>query len=69
MTTILDVSALLAWLRGERGAEEVAIQAARMNGIDWREVVQKAAQHGVAITADRQWSRVPDVSVRCIHPA
>jgi ribonuclease VapC len=47
---VLDASALLAWLQAEPGADTVVIEGARMNSVNWSEVLQKATQHGVEIT-------------------
>lgn len=50
MTTVLDASALLALLHGERGGEmvEPLLEDAVMSAVNWSEVLQKAASHGVA---------------------
>jgi len=49
--TVLDASALLAFLQGEPGAAEVAplIGHARVSAVNWSEVVQKSLAHGVAL--------------------
>ncbi|MDA3630771.1 type II toxin-antitoxin system VapC family toxin [Saccharopolyspora sp. WRP15-2] len=57
MTTVLDTSAILAWLRGETGADRVGavIDNATMSTVNWSELAQKLAQHGAdaARTCDR----------------
>ncbi|MER5390298.1 type II toxin-antitoxin system VapC family toxin [Saccharopolyspora sp. NPDC002686] len=57
MTTVLDTSAILAWLRGETGADRVdaVIDNATMSTVNWSELAQKLAQHGAdaARTCDR----------------
>jgi PIN domain nuclease of toxin-antitoxin system len=49
--TVLDASALLAYLQGEPGAAEVAplIEHGRISAVNWSEVVQKSLAHGVAV--------------------
>lgn len=49
--TVLDASALLAFLQGELGAAEVQplIEHARISAVNWSEVVQKSLVHGVAV--------------------
>ena len=48
MTTVVDASAVLAWLQGEEGADEA--EPLLMEGVigaaNWSEVLQKAHQHG-----------------------
>ena len=46
--TVLDASAVLAWLQGEVGAEvvEPLLDDAVMSAANWSEVLQKAWQHG-----------------------
>lgn len=48
MTTVVDASAVLAWLQGEEGADEA--EPLLMEGVigaaNWSEVLQKVAQHG-----------------------
>ena len=51
MNDVLDASALLVWLQDEPGADEVRVEGALVNSVNWSEVLQKADQHGVA-TAD-----------------
>lgn len=50
MTAVLDASALLAVLHGERGGDvvEALLDGAVMSAVNWSEVVQKAASRGVA---------------------
>lgn len=47
--TVLDASALLAWLHDEPGAERVdpLLEEARISAVNWSEVMQKALQKGV----------------------
>jgi len=47
---VLDASALLAWLQGEPGMDEVTLEGAVINSVNWSEVVQKAEQNGVVTT-------------------
>lgn len=51
---VLDASALLAWLQLEPGAEEVRLEGAVMNSVNWSEVLQKAQQHGVEVAGIRE---------------
>jgi PIN domain nuclease of toxin-antitoxin system len=53
---ILDASALLAMLGGERGGDIVAtvISASMISAVNWSEVVQKARAHGVDISGLRE---------------
>lgn len=51
---VLDASALLAWLQGEPGMDEVTLEGAIVNSVNWSEVVQKAEQNGVATTGIRE---------------
>lgn len=48
-TAVLDASALLAWLRGEPGADAVdaALDGAAMSAVNWAETWQKLEQNGV----------------------
>lgn len=48
MTTVLDTSAILAWLRDETGANTVnaVISSATMSTVNWSELAQKLTQHG-----------------------
>ncbi|MEV6228341.1 type II toxin-antitoxin system VapC family toxin [Saccharopolyspora shandongensis] len=48
MTTVLDTSAILAWLRDETGAETVdpVLGDATMSAVNWSELAQKLTQHG-----------------------
>ena len=45
---LLDASAVLAWLQGEPGAEQVdaVIERSSIGAANWSEVLQKAWQHG-----------------------
>lgn len=49
MSDVLDASALLAWLQDEPGAENVRLEGALMNSVNWSEVLQKARQNGVEV--------------------
>lgn len=51
---MLDASALLAWLQGEPGMDNVTLEGAVINSVNWSEVVQKAEQNGVATTGIRE---------------
>ncbi len=51
---VLDASALLAWLQGEPGMDEVTLEGAVVNSVNWSEVVQKAEQNGVATAGIRE---------------
>lgn len=64
MTTVLDSSAVLAWLRDEPGAEVVhpLLSAAVMSAANWSETYQKLLQHGV--DAHRATSRLRTLGVR-----
>ena len=49
MTVVLDASAMLAYLHGEPGAQEVAeafIDGASMSALNWAEVLTKFAEEG-----------------------
>ncbi|MEA2136617.1 MAG: ribonuclease VapC [Solirubrobacteraceae bacterium] len=61
---VLDTSAVLAWLRGEPGAEVVdpLLGAAVMSAANWSETWQKLHQHGV--DADRATRRLRVLGVR-----
>lgn len=50
---VLDASALLAWLQGEPGMNNVTLEGAVINSVNWSEVVQKAEQNGVTMTGIR----------------
>lgn len=54
MNEVLDASALLVWLQGEPGADEVRLEDAYMNSVNWSEVLQKANQRGVATASLRE---------------
>lgn len=60
MTTILDASALLAWLHGETGADvvdEALKQGAVIHVVNWAEVLTRLASRGVpAAQATQQLS-------------
>jgi PIN domain nuclease of toxin-antitoxin system len=62
--TVLDTSAVLAWLREEPGAEVVhpLLSAAVMSAANWSETWQKLHQHGV--DADRVTKRLRILGVR-----
>jgi ribonuclease VapC len=49
LTTVLDTSAILAWLREETGAEAVGavLNDATVSAVNWSELAQKLTQHGV----------------------
>ncbi|MCW8828416.1 MAG: type II toxin-antitoxin system VapC family toxin [Gammaproteobacteria bacterium] len=49
MSTVVDASALLAFLHKEPGAEKVeaALDGARVSAVNWAEVVQKALRQSV----------------------
>ncbi len=51
MTTVVDASAVLAWLQDEPGAEEAEpmLMEGLVGAANWSEVLQKAAQHGAPI--------------------
>lgn len=51
---VLDASALLAWLQDEPGMDEVTLEGAVINSVNWSEVVQKAEQNGVAMVGIRE---------------
>lgn len=53
---VLDASAILAWLQGEPGTEEVerSLARARVSTVNWSEVVQKAMAHQVEINGLRE---------------
>lgn len=68
MTTVLDASALLAWLQEEPGAEVVRdlLSDGVVTAANWSEVLQKAQQHGrdaneVAILLQALGLKVADV--------
>jgi ribonuclease VapC len=62
--TVLDTSAVLAWLREEPGAEVVhpLLSAAVMSAANWSETWQKLHQHGV--DADRVTKRLRILGIR-----
>jgi PIN domain nuclease of toxin-antitoxin system len=51
---VLDASGLLAWLQGEPGMDNVTLEGAVINSVNWSEVVQKAEQNGVAMVGIRE---------------
>lgn len=55
---VLDSSAVLAWVRGEPGADLVGerLATAVISAVNWSETVQKFVQHGV--TVDRAIGRL-----------
>jgi ribonuclease VapC len=51
MTTVLDASALLAWLQGENGADvvdEALKQGAVIHAVNWAEVLTRLASKGLS---------------------
>ncbi len=64
LTTVLDSSAVLAWLRGEPGAEVVhpLLPTGIMSAANWSEIWQKLSQHGV--DADRVTTRLRALGLR-----
>lgn len=69
MTTVLDASALLAWLQEEPGADVVRnlLTDGIVTAANWSEVLQKAQQHGrganeVAILLQALGLKVADVT-------
>ncbi|WP_045224166.1 type II toxin-antitoxin system VapC family toxin [Methyloterricola oryzae] len=56
MSHVLDASALLAFLKGEPGAEAVEgiLSGALMSSVNWSEVIQKCLAYGVEIEGMRQ---------------
>lgn len=48
-THILDASALLAYLHGERGGVQVQLEGAVISSVNWSEVMQKALVHGTDV--------------------
>ena len=50
MTIVLDASALLAWLHGEAGGENIppVLDGAVMSAVNWCEVMQKSRQKGAS---------------------
>ncbi len=52
MSTVVDASALLAFLHKEPGAEKVeaALDGARISAVNWAEVMQKALRQNVDTT-------------------
>jgi ribonuclease VapC len=63
-TTVMDTSAVLAWLRDEPGADLVQplLPAAIMSAANWSETWQKLHQHGV--DADRATRRLRTLGLR-----
>lgn len=64
MTAVLDASAVLAWVRSERGAEVVIphLTSATISTVNVSEVHQKLAQYGV--DADRTTTRLRTLGLR-----
>ena len=56
MSIVLDASALLAYLHQETGGAQVraSLGEARMSGVNWSEVVQKALLRGADIRGMRE---------------
>lgn len=52
--TVLDASALLAYLHNEPGGDSVTLAAAIISSVNWSEVVQKAIAGGVKTQGMRQ---------------
>lgn len=48
-THVLDASALLAYLHGEPGGEQVQLEGACVSSVNWSEVVQKALTYGIDV--------------------
>lgn len=53
MTTVLDASALLAYLKGEPGADsvELTLGESTISSVNWSEVVQKVLREDVDVAA------------------
>lgn len=68
---VLDASAVLAWLRGERGAPvvEAHLDGAVISAVNFAEVHQKLAQHGVDADRTTRRLRVLGVRVEPFSPA
>ncbi|MEY2340921.1 PIN domain-containing protein [Acidithiobacillus sp. IBUN Pt1247-S3] len=51
MSTVLDASALLAFLHEEPGGDQVAphLEGSHVSAVNWSEVLQKSLQRGVSI--------------------
>jgi ribonuclease VapC len=64
MKVVLDTSALLAWLRGEPGADVVhpLLPTAIMSAANWSEACRKLQQRGV--DADRITSRLRTLGIQ-----
>lgn len=56
MTTVLDASALLAFLQNEPGCDQVeaALPAAVISSVNWAEVMQKSIAAGVGVEGLRE---------------
>lgn len=67
---VLDASALLAMLQGERGGEmvEAVLEHAVISAVNWSEVVQKAAACGVEIAGLRDDLRALGMGVLPFDP-
>jgi len=65
MRGVLDASALLAYLHGEPGGEQVEGHIAEfcISSVNWSEVVQKALAKGVDVTSMIQWLRGLDLTI------
>ena len=51
MTTVVDASVVLAWLQGEKGADdaEPLLMEGVIGAANWSEVLQKVRQHGAPV--------------------
>lgn len=67
MTSVVDSSAILAWLRNEPGADVVhpLLPAAVVCAANWSETYQKLMQHGA--DAHRVLTRLSALGVRVEH--
>ena len=64
MSSVLDASAILAWLRDEPGADQVThlLPDGSVSAVNWSEVWQKLAQRSV--DADRVTARLRTLGLR-----
>ncbi len=67
---VLDASALLAMLQGERGGErvEAVLEHVVISAVNWSEVVQKAAARGVPVDGLREDLRALGMAVLPFDP-
>ena len=65
MKGVLDASALLAYLHGEPGGEQVEGHVAEfcISSVNWSEVVQKALAKGVDVRRMTQWLQGLDLTI------